>query len=548
MKSFFRLRYLLLAVVIAYCPYVFAKKALKKSHDVVIADGTVNGLESADAIAFLGIPYAAPFVDDLRWRKPTLVGKYKTLKAHSYGTSCPHMDKFNSDAMFTRSFSGGPDCLNLNIWVPKKAMHSKDTVKLPVMVFMPGGGFQVGSSSWTPFGLPIYNGERLADLGNVIVVSINYRTGTSGFMYDPDLAQREPAVGNLGHLDQLQAFAWVKANIGAFGGDMTNVTAFGSSSGAMSLCNLIAHPDAKGLFQKAILQSGTCWISSTEYATEVSKYLIQKLGCNRHSDGKVKASCLVEMSLERISKAEPEMDYQSPSLDNFYFSPVFDGAFFTEYPDEVIKAKRHMDIPILIGTNQQEIPTFMMKDSKDNWELLFKNWKIDETAKAKIKAHYEQGKVKSYEPLLARLKTDYHFGCRARYYAGLFSGAQTSPVYLYQFEKNIFDVMDRWVKGSFHGMELFYVFQQVPPFAWLPGVGPHLKFQEKIGRLWTHFAYTGNVQSGSGWEDWKPFTASTQVIGVLGDSNHSEKINSDDICSLLLLTMQKGKPGISLIQ
>jgi para-nitrobenzyl esterase len=548
MKSYFYLRFVLLTVIVAYCPYVFAKKKIQKSHEITIGDGTVSGLETGETFAFLGIPYASSFVDDLRWRRPTLIAKYKNLQAHSYGSSCPHMDKFNPDAMFTRSFSGGVDCLNLNVWVPKKALKTKDQVKLPVMVFMPGGGFQVGSSSWSPFGLPIYNGERLAELGNVIIVSINYRTGTNGFFYDPDLALREPEVGNLGHIDQLQAFSWVKANISAFGGDQNNVTAFGSSSGAMSLCNLITHPDAKGLFQKAILQSGTCWVSSKEYATSVSKKLIEKVGCSRHSDGKIKTSCLVELPLETLAKAEPEMDYQSPSLDNFFFSPVFDNAFFKEYPDAVIKAKRHMDIPILIGSNQQEIPPFMMKDSKENWERLFTNWNTDPETKKKIKAYYEQGNIKSYEPLLGRLKTDFHFGCRARYYADLFSASQKSPVYLYQFEKNIFDVMDKWVKGSFHGMELFYVFQQVPPFAWLPGVAPHLKFQEKIGKLWTHFAYTGNVQSDSGWPDWKPFAPGSQIVGVLGDSNHAERIKSDDICNLLVKTMQKEKAGISLIE
>jgi hypothetical protein len=97
-------------------------------------------------------------------------------------------------------------------------------------------------------------------------------------------------------------------------------------------------------------------------------------------------------------------------------------------------------------------------------------------------------------------------------------------------------------------MELFYVFQQVPPFAWLPGVAPHLKFQEKIGKLWTHFAYTGNVQSDSGWPDWKPFAPGSQIVGVLGDSNHAERIKSDDICNLLVKTMQKEKAGISLIE
>src|SRR5690606_16637296 len=114
--------------------------------------------------------------------------------------------------------------------------------KVPVMVFIPGGGFQVGSASWTPFGLPIYHGAKLAELGNVIVVTINYRTGTNGFLYDSDLATREPMVGNIGLLDQLQALNWVKTNIAAFGGNDANITAFGSSSGAMSICNLLTHP------------------------------------------------------------------------------------------------------------------------------------------------------------------------------------------------------------------------------------------------------------------------------------------------------------------
>lgn len=537
-------------VFIAFALCLAAKKP-EQPQDVMVTTkhGTVIGLSDQNIVSFLGIPFADPFSESLRWLPPVPIKSLgQPFPAKKFGSPCPHTDKFNAKQWFTKGFDGDTDCLNLNIWIPRKYFDLRENKKIPVMVFFPGGGFQVGSSSWTPFGLPIYHGAKLAQLGQVIVVTINYRTGTSGFFYEPSLIARAPQVGNLGLLDQIEALKWVKTSIGLFAGDNKNVTAFGSSSGAMSICNLLATTEAKGLFEKAIIESGSCWLSSIAYTSNISAEIVRKVGCDQPTSSDDRAKCLVNTPIEQLTGAEPEMDYQAPTLDNFNFSPVLDGTFFKKLPDDVIKSRQHNPVPILIGSNEHEIPIFMMKDAKVAWEKLFDHWLVEPKEKATVKLHYEQQLGKSYETMLSKLKTDFFYTCRARYFAGLLADNQEPAVYLYHFDKNILPAITPWMSGSFHGMELVYVFQNIPPYQWLPGVAQHLEFQERLGRLWTHFASFGNVQSDPAWQDWHPYSSSNRIAGLLGDKNGTLTDPHGSSCDLLEKIMKKLNGGISLVE
>lgn len=517
---------------------------------VAIQQGTVIGSTRDGITSFLGIPYAKAFTGDRRWRLPEPIETFDkpAISAQKFGEPCPHTNKFDTKSWFTEGFAGSSDCLNLNIWTTKESFAERLKQKIPVMVFFPGGGFQVGSSSWEPFGLPIYHGANLAKLGKIIVVTLNYRTGNNGFFYEPGLAAREPMVGNLGHLDQIAALKWIKATISEFGGDPTNITAYGSSSGAMSVCNLIASPAAKDLFHKAIIASGSCWLSSTGYTTGINNKIVEKVGCSSAKSNEEKVACLLATSFEKMTAAEPEMDYQSPTLDNFKFSPVLDGAFFKTLPDEIIRKKQHNAMPILIGSNENEVPMFMMKNEKSAWDKLFSQWDEDAGEKNKIKQYYESRYGNAWNKMLARLKSDYFYSCRSRYFAELLASNQTPPVYLYHFDKNLLKIIDPLIKGSFHGMELYYVFQKVPPYSWLPGIPPHLNFQEKIGKLWAHFAYFGNVQSDEDWRDWTPYSATNRVAGMLGDFNGNAADPHGGSCELLSKVMKKVDNKVSLIE
>src|SRR6185503_9727961 len=211
--------------------------------------GTVSGAPPSGGVtAYLGIPYAAPPVGDLRWRPPQPVVRWDGVrKADHFGTSCMQ-NQAGSRLPWTEEFMTqgpiGEDCLFLNVWTAAK----NGTAKLPVMFWIYGGGFNEGSSS-----VAVYDGTELAKKG-VIVVSVNYRVGPLGFLTHPELTKESEhqSSGNYGLLDQIAALRWVRDNIAAFGGDPNQVTIFGQSAGALSVAALMRSPLARGLFARAI--------------------------------------------------------------------------------------------------------------------------------------------------------------------------------------------------------------------------------------------------------------------------------------------------------
>src|SRR3984957_10879618 len=219
---------------------------------VKIDTGTIEGKANGPVRTFLGIPYAVPPVGELRWKPPAPPAKWPGVRAATeFGARCMQGSPY-SDMVF-RDPGIREDCLSLNVWTPAK----NPKANLPVMVWIHGGGFMAGGSSE-----PRQDGRVLATHG-VVVVSMNYRLGIFGFLVLPELAAEsdKKAAGNYGLLDQVAALEWVHRNIAAFGGDPGNVTIFGESAGSFSVSALMASPLAKGLFHKAIGESGAAFYS-----------------------------------------------------------------------------------------------------------------------------------------------------------------------------------------------------------------------------------------------------------------------------------------------
>src|SRR5208282_24558 len=237
----------------ARIPAILASRFIHMTATVSIHQGKLEGDDQAGLFVFKGIPFAAPPVGARRWLAPEKPAPWTgTRDARRFGAAAPQ-NKLMLTALSAMVVDGeqSEDCLYLNVWTP--ALGSK---RRPVMVWIHGGAFTIGSGSQT-----LYDGSVLARRGEVVVVTVNYRLGPLGFLRLADVTNGKiPASGSEGMLDQIAALEWVRDNIAEFGGDPGNVTIFGESAGGMSVGTLLAMPAARGLFHKAIPQSGACHI------------------------------------------------------------------------------------------------------------------------------------------------------------------------------------------------------------------------------------------------------------------------------------------------
>ncbi|MBN2027700.1 MAG: carboxylesterase/lipase family protein [Actinobacteria bacterium] len=304
---------------------------------VEIAQGSVKGTVSdADLYIFKGIPYAEPPVGDLRFMPPQPPQPWEgTLEADEFG---PIAMQVGGEGEFTDA-PMSEDCLTLNVWTP-----GLDGASRPVMVWIHGGGW-IGGSSRDPW----YDGASFAERGDLVLVTINYRLGAFGWSYLGDAENGEfSESGNLGLLDQVAALEWVRDNIDAFGGDPDNVTIFGESAGSMSVCSLLGMPAAKGLFERAIAESGALnTIRSTEYAAGITAELMDKAGMT-DVDG------LQSLSADELLAAQEDL-MEDAFMSDTLFGPVIDGAVLPEPPLHAIAKGSAAGIPLLTGTNLDEV-------------------------------------------------------------------------------------------------------------------------------------------------------------------------------------------------
>jgi len=306
---------------------------------VETSGGRVEGRETATHQTFLGIPYAAPPVGRLRFAPPATAAPWSGVRpALEPGLACPQ------PASLLPGMTPGPtgdDCLSLNVYTP-----SADGGRRPVMVWMHGGGFVTGSSTQA-----IYDAARLVVRGDVVVVTVNYRLGALGFLA-PHAAglQLDGATDNAGMLDQIAALRWVQENVAAFGGDPSRVTIFGESAGGMSVTTLLAMPAARGLFARAIAQSGAAQATcSMTDAARVADLLLHELGIDRGG-----VAALREVPSEELIAAQMQVAAKLTGEIFLPFAPVVDPATLPLAPSQAIAEGVAKDIPLLTGTTGDE--------------------------------------------------------------------------------------------------------------------------------------------------------------------------------------------------
>ncbi|MGH8149413.1 MAG: carboxylesterase/lipase family protein, partial [Steroidobacteraceae bacterium] len=448
-----------------------AASAAAHPRRVSTPSGELQGVERDGVAAYLGVPYAKPPVGSLRWRPPQPLPRWRGVRL---------ADHFGNDCMQRRRPGGhgrpvSEDCLYLNIWTPA---HSP-SARLPVMVWIHGGGFVLGAASQ-----PIYDGANLARRG-VVVVTLNYRLGLFGFFAHPALLEESPAgpVGNYGLLDQIAALGWVRRNIAAFGGDPADVTFFGQSAGGISVADLLTSPLARGLFQRAIIESGVMAQPATPLArAEASAEADAKSwGLARPT-----AAALRALPASVVLGSGPPLAVRA--------GPMIDGHVLPEGAKAAFRSGHLIKVPLLIGSVSYEAG-FFPQMARGLAQRLAPEW-------SRVTKLYD-GYGTHRTPLIeGELATDMQItaptwqAAREAARAGL-------PVYLYYFAYLRPSEQGR-VPGPIHEDEVYAVFGNMSLVEKHPDAGTR-RIVEQMQSRWIRFARTGRpAAEPSAWPQVEP--------------------------------------------
>ena len=469
-----------------------------------IAGKTVG---SGDVEAFLGIPFARPPAGELRWKPPQPPEKWEGVRrCEDFGPACPQPEAVVQPIRGPRK----EDCLYLNVWRPAGAAK-----KLPVMVWIHGGGFTTGSGA-----KELYDGSKLARAG-AAVVTINYRLGPLGFLAHPALSAEaaDGTSGNYGLLDQIAALEWVRANIEALGGDPDRVTIFGESAGAVSVSCLLVSPKAKGLFHRAIIQSGTADGIRTPLKAKGDGPSAEKAGLAVAAELGVEGEGPEALAKLRAKTAEEILAASDPRVGLFgkgtKFRPCVDGVVLPAAPLDLIRAGRHNDVPVIIGSNADEGTLFTKLQLRIRRPAgyRFLLGKAFGGRAGQVEAMYPVGRGKSVEEQVAAVITHSAFTAPARRTARVLASKGRSPVYLYYFSR-VGPGMKRSGMGATHGAEIFYLFGTPPRPSHFDETDRDLA--GKMRDSWVRFARTGDP-NGRGIPRWRSFAAGEEAHLEFGD-------------------------------
>lgn len=497
------------AAVVATACVVSAVRAADLTRPVHVATGDLQGKVVGGVDEFLGIPYAAPPVGDLRWRPPAAPASWSGTR---------HVTAFaNSCAQPSRGIFAAPsnteDCLYLNVFTP----HGSDAAaKLPVMVWFYGGGLFSGESN-------DYDGSKLAQRGHVIVVTLNFRVGALGFLSVPSLNNEGHPHVNYGIMDQQAALRWVKQNIASFGGDAGNVTIFGQSGGGTAVMANLQSPTAKGLFHRAINESGThITVVTPEAELKAGEAFAKQTGCPDAA-----AACLRNLSIRQI------FEHQAPVVHLVTEFPSADGTIITDDAPHAYRTGNFNHVPILTGLVQDEQSFFMPETQRgappltaDGYEKFLGS--MGAAHKVALAQKYPMSKYES--PSLAEIAVAQKFkACTAR----LLDNDWTKYVSVYAYEFRDRTAPSYYPPTSFpmrayHTAELLYLF---PLFHGGQGTPHPLNAkQEKLSDLlvdyWTSFARNGVPTAKSGdlssdaWTTYSAQSENIQYLELTGGHQH----------------------------
>ena len=470
---------------------------------VKVTGGTIEGIAAKDGIeSFKGIPFAAPPVGPLRWKFPQPVIPWEGIRtANAFG----HSAEQGRAAAIAMSVAGGldEDCLYLNVWSPPKSEP------LPVMVWIHGGAFTSGSGS-----MPLYDGTHLASKG-VVVVTINYRLGPLGFMAHPELTKEGGgSSGNYGIRDQIAALEWVRDNIASFGGNPANVTIFGESAGAYAVNILAASPRAKGLFHRAIAQSGGSF-ASPKISNEFGLLHLTLKRAEAEGEKLLGRLKVISIAEARELPAKTIIDAASPDTTG---SAVFDGQILPKDIHELYAQKQFNDTPLLVGSNSDEAAMFV-------WGKLTPE-KVKSQAAAglgefapRILALYPHATVDEATQGGKDILTDLAFTWHAWTWAGMQSENGKTPAYLYYFDHR----QPGNTTGASHAAEIAYVFGNLSTGGLFSkgSTQEEETLSEMMMNYWVNFAKTGNP-NGDELPEWPAFSKQSPQ-GMIFDAEPSAR-------------------------
>ena len=519
--------------------------------------GPVEGFENEGVFSYRSIPYAAPPLGELRWKPPVEPAPWtETLATTERPNGCVQA-AFNG--LPIPGFVAGEDCLYINVDTPTAGSD------LPVMVWIHGGGFTLGEGVQADGGTA---GKLIAQQTDTVVVSMNYRLGQLGLLAHSALSAESEtgASGNYGLMDQVAALRWVQENVAAFGGDPENVTIFGESAGAFSVCGHLTSPKSAGLFHKAILQSGSCerpW-STLEAAEAQGDAFAGALGCTEDED---------VLACMRAKPAKEVLDALPPGP-NFGFNPsegpsgswwpILDGDFFTEQAADAFASGDFNQVPTILGFTRNEARLFVwlgeidqtapLTITEENYELqIARLVGGDMELATRAVAEYPLADFSEPAVALAEVATDVIFRCPGK--QEIAKIAEFAPAYLYQFEYpkvrsqlelaiqfNVLDAeLPSYGLGAFHAADVPYVFGYSPILGFDLSDGIELILNEwdegtEDERLWlemlgyfARFASTGDP-NGDGALAWPLYNAASDQHLVL-DNPVAVGSNAADKCA-----------------
>ncbi len=489
---------------------------------VRIDSGLVSGTKGDPGVKmYLGIPFAAPPVRDNRWRAPQPVAPWRgVLTANRKPAECvQRLRNANTNQYFGEELSG-EDCLYLNIWEPENA---KKNARLPVVVYIYGGGFYVGSAS-----MPLYSGEVIAKKG-VIYVAANYRVGVFGFLSHPAATAESGhhASGNWGLLDQIAALQWVKQNIQAFGGDPDNVTLVGQSAGAMSINCLQASPLARGLFQRIIAMSGAAIGAGIRPQDSLAK--AEEQGIKLQQAMKVS-------SLQELRQISPDKVFAMSQTANISVGPVVDGYVLPQTVDSIFEKGAQNDVPLITGSTANDIgtdtPLRKARTVQQYHELAKQAFGADaETMLQLYPARTDAEAV----AVVNRIAEDSGFAAGARSWATAQSKTGKRPAYMYilthvqPFSAGVtFSDLDPSTAGAYHTSDVPYWLGTYEAFNALRRTRDWTDWDRKLSDdmqdVIVSFAKTGNPSTQA--VRFVPYDPHNEMRIDFGDSIQIEQINT----------------------
>lgn len=494
------------AVLLATAAATAVARAAPAPTVVAVESGKLQGEVNNGVLSFKGFPFAAPPVGQLRWRPPQPASHWSGVRqATAYGHDC--MQKpFGGDAA-PLGTQPAEDCLVMNVWRPAESTGAK----LPVMVWIYGGGFVNGGSSPA-----VYSGAQFAKQG-VVFVSFNYRLGRFGFFGFPELTKEHPdePKGDYGYLDQIAALKWVKRNIAAFGGDPSQVMVFGESAGGGSVHMLLTSPMARGLFERAAVESGggrenlmgprrlSQDLPGQPSADTIGVNFARKHGID--GTGPEALAKLRALSAEEVCDGLGMMSMREEGPPT-YSGPVQDGRIVVESPEQAYRAGREAKVPVLIGANTADIGFSFAKTMDEVTAPL--------GDKAAALAAYDPEHTNDVREVGSRVAMDRMMVEPARFTAATLA-SQGLPTYEYRFGYVAQSMRDEWKTGAPHATEIPYVFDTVAAKYGDKLTPEDEHVAQAANRYWANFAKSGDP-NGQDLPHWPRYTAARDELMMFG--------------------------------